>query len=104
MFDFAGPLPGYDVRYVNQVIADGSGQVVSMPGRRYLQIVFTPAQGHDDAGHAVTRRVNYDFPMLKGYVVAGDFEGVFTVALGLDDVVGFRIGELPGLIYIDVAA
>jgi hypothetical protein len=26
------------------------------------------------------------------------------VVLGLDDVVGYRVGELPGRIYIDVAA
>jgi hypothetical protein len=42
--------------------------------------------------------------MLKAYRIVGDFEGVVTVALGLDDVVGFRVGELPGRLYIDVAA
>ena len=105
VFDIQGRLPGYEVRYVPVVVADGSGKRLAMPGRRYLQIVLRPAQAHDDQGeHAVSGRHDLDFPMLKGYVVAGDFEGVLTIALGLDDVVGYRVGELPGHIYIDVAA
>jgi hypothetical protein len=104
VFDFRGPLPGYEVRYVSQVIADASGQVLAMPGRRYLQIIFRPAQAHDDTGTAIAGRHDLTYPMLKGYVVAGDFEAVLTIALGLDDTVGFRIGELPGRIYVDVAA
>jgi len=34
----------------------------------------------------------------------GDYEGYVSIALGLDDVVGYRVGELPGRIYVDVAA
>ena len=44
---------------------------------------------------------------VKAYAISGDFEGVLTVHLGLDDVVGYRVGELPGepgRIYVDVAA
>ncbi|MDU0315411.1 hypothetical protein RKE38_17060 [Phycicoccus sp. M110.8] len=105
VFDVEGRLPGYEIRYVPVVVADGSGKRLAMPGRRYLQVVLRPAQGHDDEGeHALTGRHDLGFPMLKGYVVAGDFEGVLTIALGLDDVVGYRVGELPGHIYIDVAA
>jgi hypothetical protein len=44
--------------------------------------------------------------MLRGYSVVGDFEGYVSVALGLDDVIGCRVGELasPNWIYVDVAA
>jgi hypothetical protein len=44
--------------------------------------------------------------MLRGYAIVGDFEGYVSVALGLDDVVGFRVGELaePNRVYVDVAA
>lgn len=104
-FDISGRVPGYDVRYVSAVVADGSGQPVSVPGRRYLQVRFRPAQAHTDAGAAtVPRRATFTYPMLRGYVVNGDFEGVVTVTLGLDDVVGFRVGELSGRVYVDVAA
>lgn len=105
VFDFATALPGYDVRYVSQVIADGSGSPITMPGHRYLLITFRPAQGHDDSGHAtIAARQALNYPMLKGYVVAGDSEGVLTIALGLERTTGFTVNELPGRIYIDVAS
>jgi hypothetical protein len=108
-FDFAGPLPGYQVRYVDKVVEDGSGRTMTMPGRRFVQIRFEPAQAHSDSGDtAVTpRSMTLGYPMLRGYVINGDFEAVLNVALGLDDVVAFRVGEIPGTpghIYLDVAA
>jgi hypothetical protein len=108
VFDFAGPLPGYAIRYVDEVRADPSDQPVTMPGRRYLLIVFTVAQAHTEAGETSVspRSMTLDYSMLRGYAVVGDFEGYVSVALGLDDVVGFRVGELasPNRIYVDVAA
>ena len=108
-FDFESVLPGYEVRYVDQPVAAGSGEPVSIAGRRYLQITFRPAQAHDDSGtQSVTpRSAPLGYPMLKAYAITGDFEATLTVVLGLDDVVGFRVGELPGRpgrIYVDVAA
>jgi hypothetical protein len=107
-FDFTGPLPGYRIGYVDKVTQDGSGAVVSMPGRRYLQIRFQPAQAHaDDGGPAVTpTRRTLAYPMLRGYVVNGDFEGVVNVAFGLAGTAAFRVGEIPGTpgrLYVDVA-
>jgi hypothetical protein len=109
VFDFSSTLPGYEVRYVDQPIADGSGEPVAVPGRRYLQIVFRPAQAHNDSGtQAVAPQAKtLDYPMMRAYAITGDFEAVLTVVLGLDDVVGYRVGELPGVpgrIYVDVAA
>jgi len=40
--------------------------------------------------------------VLKGYALAGDFEGVFSLALGLAGPASIRIGELPSHWYIDV--
>jgi hypothetical protein len=105
VFDFQAVLPGYEVRYVSKVVEDGSGRTVTMPGRRFLQITMRPAQAHTDAGAATAPRAKtLNYPMLRAYAIVGDFEGVVSVALGLDDTVGFRVGELPGRIYIDVAA
>lgn len=108
VFDFVSVLPGYQIRYVDTVIAEGSGLPVTVPGRRFLQIVFRPAQAHDDSGgQAVPRSMTLGYPMLKAYAITGDFEGVLTVVLGLDDTVGFRVIELPGTpgrISIDVAS
>jgi hypothetical protein len=105
VFDFRGPLPGYDIRYVSQFRADPSDRPVSVPGRRFLRIAFRPAQAHHNTGApTVSGARRLDLPMLRGYAVGGDFEGVVSIALGLDDVVGYRVGELPGRIYVDVAA
>lgn len=109
VFDFEGVLPGYAARYVDEVIADASGEPVDVPGRRFLQLTFRPAQAHNDAGtESVTpRSMELEYPMMEGYAIVGDFEATLTVVIGLDDVVGYRIGELPGTpgrIYVDVAA
>ena len=105
VFDISGALPGYSVKYVSAVRADPSDRPVTVPGRRHLLIVLTPAQAHRDNGTATvsgTHRIN--LPMLESYAIVGDYEGHVSIALGLDDVVGYRVGELPGRIYLDVAA
>jgi hypothetical protein len=104
-FDITGPIPNYSVQYVSHVVGDASGNPITVPGQAYLVIRFNPAQGHTDAGVTTvpTGPQTLNYPMLKGYAVAGDFEGVFTVALGLARTTGFRVGELSGRVYIDVA-
>jgi len=106
VIDFQGTLPGYEIRYVDEVRGDPSDLPVNVSGRRFLQIVFRPAQAHTDSGEATVtpRAKTLKYPMLKAYAITGDFEAVLTIAIGLDDVVGFRVGELPGRIYLDVAA
>jgi hypothetical protein len=104
VFDIEGGLPGYSARYVDEVRADPSDRRLSVPGKRYLLIVFTPAQAHRDDGDATVRGVHRaGLPMLTSYAVAGDVKGHVSIALGLSARTGFRIGELPGRIYIDVA-
>src|ERR671926_500533 len=45
VFEFSGPLPQRrDVRYVPQLIADGSGQPVPIAGNAILKTVFEPAR------------------------------------------------------------
>jgi hypothetical protein len=101
---FAGPVPSYYIRHVTQVIADPSGKPVNLPGRSYLLITLRPAQAHTDSGTTtITRRVQaLGYPMLTGYALEGDFEGVINLALGLHSTASFRAGELPGRLYVDV--
>lgn len=104
VFDIQGGLPGYTARYVSQVRADGSDQPVPVPGSRFLLVVLNPAQAHTESGAVtVTGIHNVGLPMLKAYAIAGDFEGHVSIALGLNATAGYRIGELPGRIYVDVA-
>ena len=105
VFDIAGALPGYTVKYVSQVRADGSDQPVSVPGSKYLLMVMTPAQAHRETGGPTVSGVHrVDLPMLESYAVVGDYEGHVSIALGLNGKAGYRVGELDGRIYIDVQA
>ena len=103
--DIRGALPGYSVQYVNQVRADPSDLPVAVPGRRFLLIDLTPAEAHENDGSELVTGVHrLGLPMMRGCAVVGDYEGHVSIAIGLDDVVGYRIRELPGRIYLDVAA
>ena len=103
--DIRGALPGYTVAFVRKVIQDASGKTISVPGTRYLLIRLRPAQGHSPSGATTLspRSRLLGYPMLKGYAVAGDFEGVLTIALGLSGGTRFRVGELTGRLYVDIA-
>jgi hypothetical protein len=52
--------------------------------------------------------VEVDFATLESYVLNGDFEGYVSVALGLDDKVGFNVEHFQmanghDVVYVDVA-
>jgi hypothetical protein len=105
VFDIPGALPGYTAKYVTRVVQDGTGDPVSLPGSRFLLIVFTPAQAHTEAGRPTISGTHHiNLPMIESYAVVGDYEGYVSVALGLNGKAGFHIAELSGRIYVDVAA
>jgi hypothetical protein len=102
--DLTGAMPSYTIRQVTQVTADPSGQPVRLPGHSYLLITLRPAQGHAEGGAPTIVRFpqSLGYPVLRGYALVGDFEGVLTLAIGLDRAPSIRVGELPGRWYIDV--
>ena len=104
VLDFTGAMPSYAVKQVTHVTADPSGKPVTMPGRSYLLITLHPAQGHTGSGAPTVVRFPQPlgYPTLRSYALVGDFEGVLTLAIGLDRSPSIRIGELPGRWYIDV--
>ncbi|WP_238006061.1 hypothetical protein KZZ52_52055 [Dactylosporangium sp. AC04546] len=84
-FAFRGAnFPGYRFHYVKQVVQDGSGDPVHLPGRGYFQIVFNPASAHDDAGKATVPigLQRPGFRQLSGYQLAGDYEAYVTYGFG----------------------
>jgi len=105
VIDFSGKVPGYAVGFVPKVIQDASGKTVTVPGTTFLVIKLSPAQAHSASGQPTlpTTVQALSFQMLKGYVVSGDFEGNLSIALGLAGGTKYRVGELPGRVYIDVA-
>lgn len=93
--DVDGPPAGYDVRYVDEVTADGSGAVVTVPGGAKLQFVvrhssFAPTRVGQ---HVVSVG---GFRTLRSVVYAGSFERQTTYGVGVRARLPFRVFSIPG--------
>lgn len=95
--------PGYRIQFVRQVSADPSGKPIKLPGRRFLLITLRPTQAHKSSGASTlpTKVQVLGLPMLKAWVLAGDFEGVVSIGVGLRAKTSIRVGELRGRLFID---
>jgi hypothetical protein len=104
VLDLNGPLPSYSIRSVTRITADASGQPIALPGQQFLLITLDEAQAHSAAGTpTISGQIQLPgYPALRSWVLAGDMEGVVTIAVGLPGQVSFRTGELPGHLYIDL--
>jgi len=106
VIEFDGPLPGYDVRYVDRVVQDGSGQPVPLLGGADLQVVIRPANAHGDGGQPTlaTPRLAPGFAVVKEARLVSDFEAVVIVGIGVGSRAPFRVIELsgPSRLVIDV--
>lgn len=112
VFEFDGPLPGYEVRYADgSVREDGSGTVVEVDGPETLTVRMTPASGvklgpdsFEKTYDGPTRLVGPSTPVVE-VVQVGDFEAQSTWALGVTGRRGFVVSSLdaPARLVIDVA-
>lgn len=108
VFEFRGRVPAQrDIRYVSELIADGSGKPVTAVGNALLQIRFGQAAGHDrrgDVTYGPVRRT-YALPGVVQVVNTGDFEATLTFGAGLARRVPFRVHTLtgPSRVVIDLA-
>ncbi|MGY3319953.1 AMIN-like domain-containing (lipo)protein [Arthrobacter sp. TE12232] len=87
-FRFNGGFPSYDVEVVPELVADGSGQPIDMPGTgTILEVTFHGAQAHTADGKASTvtsaPAPSIGYRALTSYAPAGDFEGVLTYGIGV---------------------
>lgn len=105
VFQFAGGVPGYSVRYVTGVMADPSARPVLLPGRAYLQVVFHPAseiRQNPSGSPPITRTYTGPstltplLPTLLQVRAAGDFEGYLTFGIGLSGRARVRAFTLTG--------
>lgn len=99
VFEFEGAkLPDYDVKYVRSPVHCGSGLPVEVDGSVYLQVRFTPAQAHDEAGASTVpflqRKVR--LPVVKEVRAICDFEADVTWVVGLAARKEYRVMELEG--------
>ncbi|MFC6020947.1 hypothetical protein ACFP2T_32845 [Plantactinospora solaniradicis] len=85
-FTFRGGFPSYELGYVAQVPAEGTGEPLRLPGNAFLRIRFIQAQAHDERGRwsvTASPRPALGYPTLRGYEFGGDFEGYVSYGLGI---------------------
>jgi hypothetical protein len=84
VFEFNGPVPLVNIEYVDELLGDGSGLLVSIAGTAIVRLIAQPAQAHTEQGQPTApTRVAYNLPIVKEVVGAGDFEGQVTYGIGL---------------------
>lgn len=85
--------------YVDELLADGSGQPVELAGNVYLQ-VSVQAAAHDENGQSThPGPPTFDTPALtnvRALAITGDFEGVLTVGIGVDHRSLHTVSTLTG--------
>lgn len=109
VFDFGGPVDGYNVSYVDQVTMDPSGAPVPLRGGARLAVaVRGPA--YDQAGNPTYTPANpaelvnvTGFRTFRQVAWAGTFEGTTSVGLGVRARLPFRVFTLPDRVVVDVA-
>lgn len=106
VFEFAGQAPGATVRYVAQVLGDGSGQPIPLRGRAFLEVAMTPADAHDGTGASTLGPLPTitGLAALRDLAPAGDFEAHVTFGVGVADTLLFDAFGLggPSRIVVDV--
>jgi len=97
VFDIAGRAPGYDVKYVSQVLGEASGLPVNVPGGARLAIVLRSPAYNAQGQSTIGRMPNVSgFKTFRSVVYAGSFEGQTTIGLGVRARLPFRVFVLPG--------
>ena len=104
VFQFEGDRPGHDVRYVDQVVQDGSGFPIPLDGRAFLQVSLFPATALSEEGPFGPVPSVAGLAALRDLAFAGDFEAVVTFGIGVAGRTGFRVLQLdaPSRVAIDI--
>jgi hypothetical protein len=109
--DLDGRASGYVVRYVNVFRAEGSGQVIPLPGGAKIQIVVRAPANDVNGNPTYPAVVGRHLPgvSVAGYATfrstryGGSFEGLTTLGLGVRARLPFRVFKLGNRVVIDVA-
>ena len=109
--DLSGAASGYNVQYVDNVYADGSGKLIPLTGGAKLQIiVLNPA--YDSSGQSTYPGVTgkalpginlTGYQTFRDAKFAGSFEGQTTIGLGVRARLPFRVLTIGNRVVIDVA-
>jgi hypothetical protein len=105
VFNLRGRVPGYEIKYVPKSAVGHAARTVAGRGDRYLLITLHPAQSHRQSGASTISPTSdgVSFPVLRGYSVTSDFEGVLCIVVIVAKAAAFRVGRLSRRLYVDVA-
>jgi hypothetical protein len=109
VFEFEGNgLPAWKLEYVDQPVRDcGTGDPVPVAGDGWLQVSFTGARAHTEAGEPTSgpRRRKVDQPVVQELVSTCDFEGHVTWVAGVVSPEMFtpQVLSNPSRLVIDVS-
>ncbi|MEU4326347.1 AMIN-like domain-containing (lipo)protein [Nonomuraea dietziae] len=108
VIDLDGDVTSYSVRWVDELVQDGSGEPIDVRGGAYLQVTLKPANAHTDEGKPTWSGgpiFQASLGNVQNVVKTGDFEGVVGVGLVLDHRAPFSVAELtsPHRLVVDVA-
>ena len=108
VFEFAGAdLPSYHIEYIDKPVRScGSGEVVPFAGDGWLQVRFSGANAHTEAGEPTVkdRTRSPNLPIVKDLKLTCDFEAEVEWVLGVSSPNKYRVLELksPTRLVIDV--
>ncbi len=104
----AGPAPAVRYELLDELIADGSGEIVWLTGEFFIGVTATPAAAHNDAGNPTypgpqkfrTRNLRN----VMAVAVTGDFEATLSIGLGVRSRTPVTVFTLtaPNRVVIDV--
>ena len=100
--DLSGSTVGYTVRYVPEVVQDGSGFPVPLRGNASLQVTVNAPAYDENVKSTYTPADKRELTNVTGYQTfrqladAGSFEGYTTVGLGVRGRLPFRVFTLDG--------
>lgn len=108
VLDFTGPAPTATNRWVDELVADGSGDVVWLTGEHFVEVVATPVVAHDDGGNPTyggpQKFRTRDLRNVMAIAIIGDYEANLSIGLGTRSRTWVRVFALasPTRLVIDV--
>ncbi|NMR18661.1 hypothetical protein [Cellulomonas fimi] len=99
VLDVDAPLTAWSVRYVDEIVQDGSGFTVPVRGGATLEVIVRVNVAESSPLYSTSTGTIIDpvgYRTFRDVVWAGSFEAVTTVGLGVRARLPFRAFVLPG--------
>jgi hypothetical protein len=108
VLDLSGPPPQVSSRFVDDLTQDGSGDIAWLTGAAFAEVVATPAQAHDDAGHpsypGAQKFRTRNLANVMAVAITGDYEAYLSIGVGMRRQTWVNVFTLtaPTRVVIDV--